>query len=167
MNGQCRTVGVILLFGLALSLVGHGPAAPPAKDAEGNTPAKPSTARRLRLPETPHRYADAELPAHFRTAAARRFDNTPSDNPVTDHGATLGRALFYDTRLSANNTVACGSCHLQSRAFVDPNPFSKGVEGQRTDRNAMSLVNLRYYPRGRFFWDERAQIGRASCRERV
>jgi cytochrome c peroxidase len=81
----------------------------------------------------------------------------PSDNPVTDHGATLGRVLFYDTRLSANNTTACGSCHLQARSFAHTDRFNKGFEGKLLDRNAMSLVNLRYYPRGRFFWDERAR----------
>jgi cytochrome c peroxidase len=113
--------------------------------------------RTLRLPDTVERYADVDLPAHFRTSAARRFDNTPFDNPVTDDGATLGRVLFYDTRLSANNTTACASCHQQSHAFVDRERFSKGFEGKPTDRNAMSLVNLRYYPRGRFFWDERAR----------
>jgi cytochrome c peroxidase len=84
-------------------------------------------------------------------------DNTPRDNPVTDAGATLGRVLFYDTRLSGSNTVACASCHQQSRAFSDSNRFSKGHEGKLTDRNAMALVELRYYPRGRFFWDERAK----------
>jgi cytochrome c peroxidase len=109
------------------------------------------------LPDPPDRYADIDLPAHFKTAAARRFDNTPRDNPITDAGATLGRVLFYDTRLSANNTVACASCHHQSRAFTDTKRFSKGYEGKETDRNAMSLVDLRYYPRGRFFWDERAK----------
>jgi cytochrome c peroxidase len=109
------------------------------------------------LPETPDRYSNLELPAHFRTPAARRFDNTPSDNPVTDSGATLGRVLFYDTRLSTSNNTACATCHVQSRAFVDPNRFSKGHEGKLTDRNSMSLVNLRFYPRGRFFWDERAR----------
>src|SRR5205807_7291941 len=109
-----------------------------------------------RLPEMPYRYADVELPEHFRTPAARRFDNTPRDNPVTDAGATLGRVLFHDTRLSANNTVACASCHHQKHAFVDPNRFSKGHEGKETDRNAMPLAEVRFYPRGRFFWDERA-----------
>src|SRR5262249_41430552 len=117
----------------------------PSAAAEDKTKAtvKPSTARTLRLPETPYRYAEVELPAHFKTAAARRFDNTPRDNPVTDAGATLGRVLFYDTRLSASNTVACASCHHQERAFSDPKRFSKGHEGKLTDRNAMSLVNLR------------------------
>jgi cytochrome c peroxidase len=125
------------------------------RDAEKPPPAKPSTARTLRLPETPYRYADVDLPPHFQTPTARRFDNTPADNPVTDDGATLGRVLFYDTRLSANNTVSCGSCHVQKNAFVDPNRFSKGFEGKSTDRHAMTLVDLRYYSRGRFFWDER------------
>jgi cytochrome c peroxidase len=146
------------LFALALALVGHGwAAAPPADATKGPAAVKPSTLRTLRLPETPYRYANLDLPAHFRTSAARRLDNTPRSNPVTDAGATLGRVLFYDTRLSANNTVACGSCHLQSRAFSHPERFNKGFEGKRVDRNAMSLVNLRYYGRGRFFWDERAR----------
>src|SRR6516225_5681984 len=129
---------------------------PRARGEEDRPTVKPSTARTLRLPDKPYHYADLDLPAHFKTAAARRFDNTPRDNPVTDHGATLGRVLFYDTRLSANNTTACASCHHQKNAFVDPTRFSKGFDGKLTDRNALSLVNLRYYPRGRFFWDERA-----------
>ena len=158
MNDRRR--GVVGLFpgllALALLPVGSASAAPPAKDAEVKPAVKPSTERTLRLPETPYRYADIDLPAHFKTPAARRFDNMPADNKVTDDGATLGRVLFYDTRLSANNTVACGSCHHQKHAFVDPSRFSKGFDGKPTDRNALSLVNLRYYPRARFFWDERA-----------
>jgi cytochrome c peroxidase len=143
-------------FALALAPAGSGSAAPPVNSVEDSIRIKPSTERTLRLPELPYRYADVDLPAHFKTRAAQRFDNTPAYNPVTDNGAALGRVLFYDTRLSVNNTIACGSCHLQSRAFVDHQRFSKGFEGQLGDRNAMSLVNLRFYPRGRFFWDERA-----------
>jgi cytochrome c peroxidase len=151
MHGCFKGTGVLSLglLALALTLVanagaGQGSAALPAE-------------RILCLPDVPYKYADPDLPAHFKTRAARRFDNTPPDNPVTDHGATLGRVLFYDRRLSANNSIACGSCHVQKHAFVDPNRFSKGFEGKLGDRNAMSLVNLRYYPRGRFFWDERAR----------
>jgi cytochrome c peroxidase len=160
-NGHRKGPGLLLLgllaVGPALALAAGGRADPPARDAGESPVLKPSTERTLRLPETPYRYADVELPAHFRTPGARRFDNTPRDNPLTDAGATLGRVLFYDTRLSASNTIACGSCHHQSRAFADKNRFSKGHEGKLTDRNAMSLVDLRYYPRGRFFWDERAK----------
>ena len=125
---------------------------PPSERSESRGP---STARTLRLPEVPYKYADIDLPAHFTRDTARRFDNTPGDNQVTDQGATLGRVLFYDTRLSANNTIACGSCHVQKHAFADPNRFSRGFKGGFTDRHAMNLVNVRYHPRGRFFWDER------------
>ena len=111
--------------------------------------------RTLHLPEVPYQYAYADLPRHFKQTTAEEFDNTPADNPVTDAGATLGRVLFYDTRLSAHNTVSCGSCHVQAHAFADPSRFSKGFKGELTDRHALNLVNLRYHPRARFFWDER------------
>src|SRR5437762_6746800 len=104
MNRQIRCLGVASLGLLVLSGM--------RLDARGSP-------RTLHLPDTPDRYAELDLPAHFRTSAARRFDNTPFDNPVTDAGATLGRVLFYDTRLSANDTTACASCHQQNRAFVD------------------------------------------------
>jgi cytochrome c peroxidase len=116
----------------------------------------PAAARRiLDLPPTPYRYSNAALPAHFMKPG-QNHDNTPPDNRLSDDGATLGRVLFYDTRLSANNTTSCASCHVQAHAFADPKPFSRGFHGARTDRRAMPLVNLRYYERSRFFWDERA-----------
>ncbi|QJW93925.1 hypothetical protein FTUN_1439 [Frigoriglobus tundricola] len=149
--------GAVVLFATAVAaggaLVNRTAAGP--EPAPGSSRAEPPV-RVLHLPDVPDRYADIDLPAHFKTPTARRFDNTPADNPVTDAGATLGRVLFYDTRLSANNTVSCGSCHVQKNAFVDPNRFSKGFGGKRTDRHAMSLVNLRYHLGGRFFWDARA-----------
>src|SRR5262249_57568150 len=67
-----------------------------------------------------------------------------------------GRGVLYDSGVAADNPVACAPCHEQGRAFVSRDRFSKGFDGKLTDRRAMSLVNLRYYPRGRFFWDERA-----------
>jgi len=113
------------------------------------------------LPETLYRYDDGALPRHFterdgpgRVAAA---DNTPDDNPTTNAGATLGRVLFYDTRLSANASVSCGTCHQQRYGFSDPRRYSIGFAGQTTRRHSMSLTNARYYIRGRFFWDERAE----------
>jgi cytochrome c peroxidase len=116
---------------------------------------RPAAKSKLTLPATPYRYANVELPAYFNQPGTNR-DNTPLDNPLTDDGATLGRVLFYDTRLSANNTTSCGSCHVQAHAFADGKPSSKGLHGGLTDRRAMPLVNLRYYQRARFFWDERA-----------
>ncbi len=111
---------------------------------------------RLELPDRPFHYASPDLPAHFRTRLVSRFDNTPSDNPTTDDGATLGRVLFHDRRFSSDGTLSCASCHVQANAFSDPNRVSKGVGGRVGDRNAMPLVNARFRQSGRFFWDQRA-----------
>ncbi len=108
------------------------------------------------MPATPYDYANPDLPAHFRTPPVRDLDNTPQDNPITDHGATLGRVLFYDTALSRNETVACGTCHQQAAGFSDTTQFSEGFEGGLTGRNSMGLSESRWYATGRFFWDERA-----------
>jgi cytochrome c peroxidase len=117
-----------------------------------------------RDPGTPHLPAQqfgyaVPLPLHFARGAPNSpgfADNTPPDNPVTDAGATLGRVLFYDRRLSANNAISCASCHLQSHAFADTARFSRGFKGGRTGRHSMSLANARFYQNRRFFWDERA-----------
>lgn len=108
------------------------------------------------LPNSPFNYANPPLPNHLQIPPVQNQDNTPADNFVTDWGATLGRVLFYDKHLSANNTVACASCHKQAEGFSDSNVFSEGFEGGLTGRQSMSLINARYYPNGSFFWDERA-----------
>jgi cytochrome c peroxidase len=124
----------------------------------------PTPSATLSLPATPFDYATLDLPEHFTLdvpgqplpTSVNGLDNTPSGNPVTNDGATLGRVLFYDKKLSANESVACASCHIQALGFSDDATFSLGFEGARTERHSMSLINARYYQRGRFFWDERA-----------
>ncbi|AEI48686.1 cytochrome-c peroxidase [Runella slithyformis] len=108
------------------------------------------------LPATPFNYATVTLPTYLNTPPIRNQINTPANNPITDQGAALGRVLFYDKNLSFNNTTSCASCHHQSNSFSDTLRFSKGFAGGLTTRNSMSLLNARYYPNGRFFWDERA-----------
>jgi cytochrome c peroxidase len=112
------------------------------------------------LPTKPYRYVVQEMPSHLVASQLQSMDNTPADTPLTDAGAALGRVLFYDRQLSKNDTIACASCHLQANAFSDPRQFSRGFEHGDTNRNAMSIVNLRYTVlRGEhpgFFWDERA-----------
>ncbi len=110
----------------------------------------------LELPEEYFNYAAIQLPAHLQLPGLAAQDNTPADNPVTDAGATLGRVLFYDKKLSITNTVSCADCHKQEIAFTDDSQFSQGFQGGFTGRNSMSLVMARYYPNGHFFWDERA-----------
>lgn len=76
-------------------------------------------------------------------------------NPISDKGATLGRILFYDKKMSANNTISCSSCHKQEVAFGDNVVASTGVNGT-TGRHSMRLINTRFATESKFFWDERA-----------
>lgn len=103
-----------------------------------------------------YKYAVTDLPAHFKAAALQNTNNTPVDNPITDAGATLGRVLFYDKRMSHGDGVACASCHRQQNGFSDPNQFSTGFDGQQTGRHSMGITNAVYYDNGKAFWDERA-----------
>lgn len=82
-------------------------------------------------------------------------DNT-GNNPITNAKATLGRVLFYDKKLSIDNTISCASCHKQAFAFSDNQLVSTGVAGGKTDRHSMRLVNERFGVETKFFWDERA-----------
>jgi cytochrome c peroxidase len=79
----------------------------------------------------------------------------PADNPLTYEGIDLGRYLFYDKRLSENNTVSCASCHVQELAFTDGKAQSVGLRGEKTKFGAPSLVNLLW--QSRMMWDGRAQ----------
>lgn len=94
-------------------------------------------------------YAEQEIPTYILK------DNT-SGNIITNAKATLGRVLFYDKKLSIDNTVACASCHQQQFAFGDTALASHGVSGGLTGRHSMRLVNARFSVESKFFWDERA-----------
>jgi cytochrome c peroxidase len=108
------------------------------------------------------------IPAHFVNDNGAQYV-TPADNPVTDAGATLGRVLFYDKKLSLNNSTACATCHKQELAFTDNKRLSDGFMGGLTRRHSMSLNNIAYVDAGGggggrggapavtgFFWDTRA-----------
>src|SRR5262245_49466816 len=81
---------------------------------------------------------DWQLPAGFPPPPV------PTDNPMSLEKVDLGRHLFYDTRLSANGTQSCGSCHKQELAFTDGRGRSVGSTGQTHPRGSMSLVNVAY-----------------------
>lgn len=70
----------------------------------------------------------------------------PEDNPMSAAKVELGRYLFYDVRLSANETFSCGSCHEQARGFADGKALPEGATGDVVPRNAMSLANIAYFP---------------------
>ncbi|MFK7923249.1 MAG: cytochrome-c peroxidase [Bacteroidia bacterium] len=78
----------------------------------------------------------------------------PGDNPITNMGVELGRMLFYETKLSKDNTQSCATCHVQKDGFSDLRQFSEGVEGQLGGRQAMAIFNMAWHQG--FFWDGRA-----------
>ncbi|MEM6262322.1 MAG: cytochrome c peroxidase [Bacteroidota bacterium] len=83
----------------------------------------------------------------------KRVIDTTRISTITDDGATLGRVLFYDKRLSLNNVTSCGSCHAQEQAFSDISAKSIGFEGGLTERNSLAITNL--VSSKSFFWDSR------------
>lgn len=70
----------------------------------------------------------------------------PADNPMTAEKVELGRHLFYDTRLSGNQTQSCASCHKQELAFADERAVGLGATGESHTRGSMSLANVAYSP---------------------
>lgn len=118
------------------------------------------------LPETPYDYANLRLPQGVFIAQNSFFiNNTPefgndilvdpsSFIQITNDAATLGRVLFYDKQLSLNNTISCGSCHHQDKAFSDGQQLSAGFQGKLTSRNSMSFQNP--VAQRNLFWDSRS-----------
>ncbi|HEX8697871.1 MAG TPA: cytochrome c peroxidase [Myxococcaceae bacterium] len=78
----------------------------------------------------------------------------PSEASSREDLATLGQRLFFDKRLSGNNTVSCASCHDPARAFADGKRTSMGVSKRALRRNTPALWNLE--GRAPYFWDGRA-----------
>jgi cytochrome c peroxidase len=145
-------VKVLRQLGAVLDLI-LGAIMLPAFSAMAAPPQVPS------LPSQPAgyvQYALQDLPDHFKFGEVGALDNTPADNLISDAGATLGRVLFYDKRLSHDGGVACASCHRQANDFSDPQQFSAGIGGQLTSRHSMGLANVKYYVNSAMFWDERA-----------
>jgi cytochrome c peroxidase len=79
----------------------------------------------------------------------------PKDNPYTPQKAELGWLLYFDKRLSVDQSVACVSCHDPKFAFTDGQRFSKGIRGQLGDRSAPTVINRAYSLDQ--FWDGRAK----------
>jgi cytochrome c peroxidase len=94
------------------------------------------------------------IPVHIKPLLGLPPVPIPKDNPPTAETIALGRRLFYDQRLSKDNTLACASCHNPQFDFTDGLQFSKGVAGHLGVRNAPTILNVAYQPFQ--FWDGRA-----------
>lgn len=96
--------------------------------------------------DNPTSYQNTNIPSYIR------FSN--DGNAIDDKKATLGRILFYDKKLSTDNSISCASCHQQDHAFSDMAVASVGVNGV-TSRHSMRLVNVGFQEGSNYFWNER------------
>ena len=113
-------------------------------------------AQTLNLPNNPYNY----------TKLSEAKGSRPETHAPLDYDfVTLGRVLFYDKALSADNSISCASCHKQQLAFADDVAFSDGVFGNHTERNSIGLATLKTvseiygqtgFAQSRLFWDERS-----------
>ena len=83
------------------------------------------------------------------------FVPAPDDNPLSLPAITLGRRLFFDTRLSRDDTRSCASCHIPGLNFADKVPRSSGVSGRVAARHTPAIINMAWG--SSFFWDGRAE----------
>ena len=79
----------------------------------------------------------------------------PKGNPSSAGKIALGKQLFFDPRLSGDNTMSCASCHAPEKAFGDGLARAKGADGKKLARNSPSLLNVGFYTS--YFWDGRAR----------
>ncbi|MBS0149399.1 MAG: c-type cytochrome [Nitrospira sp.] len=106
--------------------------------------------------EGPGHKAFAAEQVTLPTIAGLEDPNTyvPADNPLTKEKIELGRAIFFDKRMSRDNTIACASCHMAKKGFADGMPVSTGIKGFKGGRSAPVSFN-RVYSKAQF-WDGRA-----------
>jgi cytochrome c peroxidase len=97
--------------------------------------------------------------AALQAQAAALFQTLPAEmtsdrHPVTEERITLGRMLYYETRLSKNQDISCNTCHDLAKYGVDGQPTSSGHKGQRGGRNSPTVYNAALHLAQ--FWDGRA-----------
>jgi cytochrome c peroxidase len=79
----------------------------------------------------------------------------PKDNPMTAAKIELGKQLYFDARLSRDNTISCASCHDPEKGWSNGDRFATGVRGQKGGRSAPTIVNAAFQENQ--FWDGRAK----------
>jgi cytochrome c peroxidase len=90
----------------------------------------------------------------FKVPAGLKPLPVPSENPMTAAKVELGKQLYFDTRLSCDETVSCASCHDPKKGWSNGEAFATGVRNQLGGRSAPTIINAAYSDLQ--FWDGRA-----------
>jgi cytochrome c peroxidase len=136
------------------------PAVPESKRAEARAPERGVYAASTIQSQTAL-IAPNATPYQLTISKSFPMPDLPRDNPLTVEGVSLGSELFFDRRLSGNNSQSCAACHHPREVFTERRRVSRGIDGEFGTRHAMPLENLAW--KKEFFWDGRA----ASLREQV
>jgi len=112
------------------------------------------SARATMPPPTPGASADPKSTSQTGFPAKLYQWGIPANNPQSTPKVALGKALFFDDRLSVDNTVSCANCHDPDKGFTDQLPTSMGVHGKFGQRNAPTVLNSTFNIEQ--FWDGRA-----------
>ena len=150
---QIRPIPTVLI---ALSLISSGPMAQSSVSGRSDDRAQPGS---FPLAELRAYLADAanheplvlEAPLGITTDLNSRV---PADNPMTPAKVELGRQLYFDKRLSRDETISCATCHDPAKGWTDNLPVSAGIDGQLGGRSAPTVINRILGPSQ--FWDGRA-----------
>lgn len=80
----------------------------------------------------------------------------PGNNPLSAEKIELGKQLYFDPRLSVDDTISCASCHEPSKGWSNGERFATGFKGQKGGRSAPTIINsgYQYFQ----FWDGRAKM---------
>jgi cytochrome c peroxidase len=110
-------------------------------------------------PKAPAPQPQDAKPSTDPLAAPRGLENAPlvlsADNELTPAKAALGKALFFEPKLSGSGKMSCSSCHLPEKAFTDGNTVSMKDDGKPNTRNSPTMYNVGYLER--LYWDGRAK----------
>ncbi|WP_081613834.1 cytochrome c peroxidase [Rhodopirellula sallentina] len=105
----------------------------------GEGPLTVEQARKWLAEPKNHAILDVKLPHGLHAAAGNVF--IPEDNPMTRAKIELGRQLYFDTRLSSDNSISCASCHVPEEGWGANTQFGIGVDGQTGNRNSPVSFN--------------------------
>ncbi|WP_031434531.1 cytochrome c peroxidase [Methylomarinum vadi] len=136
-----------------------------AENGKTSVAAQPENIDQFQAGDDKQRYDQSDYQTHSIALTHRRgqatdlmnyFNNpplglpapfSPDDNPVTEEKVALGRKLFYDRRLSLNNTFSCAMCHVPEQGFSSNEiATAVGIEGRSVRRNSPTLYNVAYAP---------------------
>lgn len=106
--------------------------------------------------------ADAEFPDEIIPPLGLPAIPWPEDNPYSKEKAELGRLLYFDTRLSSDNTVSCAHCHSINCGYSDCRALPVGINNNVGTRNSPTVINTAYATH--LFWDGRANSLEEQCK---